>query len=201
MSIFIPNTRNGPDMKLFTAFAVLAGISTSSLAYAQDGRWKEMALVDLYNTQLPENLSTWKDLLAASDKIARTRFGSITSKTGHSSALIRWHTFQDNDATITVSIFFGSAANCDNGANSNASTQTWSVCPARVTVTKGGQVKSTQTTACLNGFPDGPSLETAVPSPDEKTLVAYDSATSRIQFKAETRGKDAPGCTKSVRIN
>ncbi|PZR95242.1 MAG: hypothetical protein DI537_05500 [Stutzerimonas stutzeri] len=184
-------------MKPFAAFALLAALTASSSAFSQVTRWQDMSLVDLGASPLPAELSVWDEMIARNDQRFKADIGTPKTKTGRAPALIRWRSFDVNGDKIVVSIFHGLAANCDAGANSSGSDQSWATCPARITVIKNGQVKTSQTTACFNGFPLGPTT----PAPDsEKTLVALDAANSRIQLKASNGGKDAPGCARSVKI-
>lgn len=185
-------------MKPFAALSLLAGLTISGAAFAQNARWQDMALIDLgATTAVPTELSVWDEMIARNDQKFRADFGAPKTKTGRAPALIRWHAFEANGAKVVVSIFHGTAANCDAGANSSSSDQSWATCPARITVIKDGQTKTTQTTACFNGFPLGPTM----PAPaGEKTLVALDAANGRVQLKAANNGKDANGCARSVKI-
>lgn len=185
-------------MKPFAVLSLLAGLTISGAAFAQNTRWQDMALVDLgTSASMPAELGVWEEMIARNDQKFKADFGVPKTKTGRSPVLIRWHSFEANGAKVVVSIFHGIVANCDGGANSNASEQTWATCPARITVIKDGQAKTTQTTACFNGFPLGPTI----PAPaSEKTLVALDVANGRVQLKASTNGKDASGCARSVKI-
>lgn len=185
-------------MKPFTALALLAGMTISGASHAQNARWQDMALVDLGVSNAPSELSVWDEMIARNDQRFRADFGAPKTKTGRAPALIRWRSFDANGTKVIVSIFHGIAANCDAGPNSSTSDQSWAVCPARITVIKDGQAKTTQTTACFNGFPLGPTM----PAPDnEKTLVALDAASGRVQLKAANGGKDASGCARSVKID
>lgn len=185
-------------MKPFAALAMLAGLTISSASYAQGTRWQDMALIDLGVSNAPPELSVWDEMIARNDQRFKADFGAPKTKTGRAPALIRWRSFEANGAKIIVSIFHGIAANCDAGPNSSTSDQSWATCPARVTVIKDGQAKTTQTTACFNGFPLGPTT----PAPDsEKTLVALDATGGRVQLKAANNGKDASGCARSVKID
>lgn len=185
-------------MKPLTALSIVAGMAISTAALAQNTRWQSMALVDVGATSsIPAELSVWNEMIARNDKTFKDNFGAIRTKTGRAPALIRWHSFDADGAKVVVSIFHGAAANCDSGPNSSTSTQTWATCPARITVIKDGQAKTTQTTACFNGFPLGENT----PAPaTEQTLAAFDPVGQRIQLKAANGGKDAPGCSRSVKI-
>jgi len=184
-------------MKPFASLSLLAGLALSTAAYAQDGRWQEMSLVDLGTSALPSELSVWDEMIARNDQQFKSDFGAPKTKTGRAPALIRWHSFDANGAKVIVSIFHGVAANCESGPNSASSDQSWATCPARVTVIKDGKAKTTQTTACFNGFPLGPTT----PAPaSEKTLTALDPTSGRLQLKAANNGKDARDCSRSMKI-
>lgn len=184
-------------MKPLAALSLIFGMTISSAAFSQNARWEEMALVDLGTTALPAELSVWDEMIARNDQQFKANFGAPKTKTGRAPALIRWHAFDANGARVIVSIFHGVAANCDSGANSSSSNQTWATCPARVTVVKDGKAKTSQATACFNGFPLGPTT----PAPaGEKTLAALDPSSGRLQLKAANNGKDARDCSRSLKI-
>jgi hypothetical protein len=185
-------------MKPHVALSLVAGLTIAGAAHAQNSQWQEMDLVDIGRAgALPADLNVWDSMLVRNDQKFKADFGAPKTKSGRAPALIRWHAFDLNGARVVVSIFHGLAANCESGANSSTSTQTWATCPARITVIKDGQSKTTQTSACFNGFPLGDT----VPAPaNEKTLVAIDATSQRVQLKAATGGKDAPGCARSVKI-
>lgn len=150
--------------------------------------------------QLPDFLlKIWMNEIAANDDKYRQDGNAQMIKNGHAPVEALYSVYQHGDMKVVVSLL-NSAAFCQDGPNDAASTQIHSVCPARVTVIRGAEMKSVDYPgACFLDIsygnpPGGPDPLT------NASLTRYDRQAGVVELIAIRDNRALPECAKSLRV-
>jgi len=176
--------------------AVVVGCMAGS-AIAQNTEWKAMEYRDLREKSASDILQTtiWSaEIKAQNDSLEKETGRSLRGRNAWIGALIQ--SFDLDGRRLVISML--TSRKCDNGANHFASGREPSVCPLKIALVAGGNVRVVaEATGCLLEPPerDAPTVHQ-----HDNVQVQFDAKQRLVRMRALIGGKWTPQCLREFRV-